>query len=68
MVINTNEPKVCTIEQIEQFLNVSLLVEFSKSTGRNDAEPYAHVSRVLERFNYHQRNKRERGLLLRDLP
>ena len=67
MVINTNEPKVCTIEQIEQFLNVSLLVEFSKSTDGDDAEPYAHVSRVLKRFDYHQRNERERGLLLRYL-
>ena len=67
MVINMNESKLCTIEQIEQFLNASALVEFSKSTDGDDAERYAHISRVLKRFDYHQRNKCERGLLLRYL-
>ena len=62
-----NESKLCTIAQIEQFLNASALVEFSKSTGGDDADRYAHISRVLKRFDYHQRNKRERGLLLRYL-
>ena len=67
MVINMNESKLCTIEQIEQFLNASALVEFSKSTDGDDVERYAHISRVLKRFDYHQRSKRERGLLLRYL-
>jgi transposase InsO family protein len=62
MVINMNESKLCTIEQIEQFLRASTLVEFSAHGG--DAERYAHISRVLKRFDYPQRNKRERGVLL----
>ena len=47
-----NESKLCTIEQIEQFLNASALVAFSKSTEGDDAERYAHISRVLKRFDY----------------
>ena len=57
-----NESKLSTIEQIEQFLKASTLVEFSAHGG--DAERYAHISRVLKRFDYPQRNKRERGVLL----
>jgi len=60
-----NESKLCTIEQIEQFLNASRLVEFSKSKYGDDAGRYAHISRVLKRFDYHQCTKRERGVLLR---
>jgi len=62
MVIDMNESKLCTIEQIEQFLRASTLVEFS-SHG-DDTERYVHISRVLKRFDYPQRNKRERGVLL----
>ena len=62
-----NESKLRTIEQIEQFLNASALVEFSKSTDGDDVERDAHISRVLMRFDDRQRNKRERGLLLRYL-
>jgi transposase InsO family protein len=62
MVINMNESKLCTIEQIEQFLKASTLVEFS--AHGDDTERYAHISRVLKRFDYPQRNKRERGVLL----
>ncbi len=60
-----DESRLRTIEQIEQFLGASTLVEFSKHAG--DLERYAHISRVLQRFGYHQRNKRERGVLLRYL-
>lgn len=62
-----NEFKLCTIDQIEQFSNASPLVEFSKSTGGDDAERYARINSVLKRFDYHQRNKRQRGLLPRYL-
>jgi transposase InsO family protein len=65
MVINMDESRLCTIEQIEQFLSASTLVEFSKYG--NDSERYAHISRVLGRFDYPRRNKRERGVLLRYL-
>lgn len=65
MVINMNETRLCTIEQIEQFLSASAQIDFSAHGG--DLERYAHISDVLKRFGYHQRGKRERGVLLRYL-
>ena len=65
MVINMDESRPRTIEQIEQFLGASALVAFSPPAG--DSERYEHISRVLKRFDYPQRNKRERGVLLRYL-
>ena len=57
-----NESKLRTIEQIERFLAGNSEVEFSGY--ENDRERYAHLSRVLKRFDYPKRNKRERGVLL----
>jgi transposase InsO family protein len=65
MVINMNEAKLCTIEQIEQFLTGSADITFSAHGV--DTERYAHISRVLKRFSYHQCSKRDRGVLLRYL-
>lgn len=65
MVINMNETQLCTIEQIEQFLSGSAAIEFS--TAGNDSERYAHISRVLKRFDYPGRSRRERGVLRRYL-
>jgi hypothetical protein len=65
MVINMNETKLCTIEQIEQFLSASTDIVFA--AHGNDVERYAHISRVLKRFDYPNRHKRERGVLLRYL-
>jgi hypothetical protein len=65
MVINMNETRLCTIEQIEQFLSASTQIEFT--AHGNDAQRYEHISRVLKRFDYSRRNKRERGVLLRYL-
>ncbi len=65
MVINMNETKLCTIEQIEQFLIASADIVFA--AHGNDVERYAHISRVLKRFDYRNRNKRGRGVLLRYL-
>ncbi|MBK7674027.1 MAG: transposase family protein [Candidatus Accumulibacter sp.] len=65
MVIDMNEARLMTIEQIEQFLSASTLIEFS-AAGDN-GERYGHISRVLTRFDYPGRNKRERGILLRYL-
>lgn len=62
MVINMNETKLCTIEQIEQFLKASAQVEFTKHG--DDNERYEHISRVLKRFDYPRRTKHERGVLL----
>lgn len=65
MVINMNETRLDTIRQIEQFLSASATIEFSASG--DDSERYAHISRVLKRFDYPRRTKRERGLLRRYL-
>ena len=60
-----NETRLCTIEQIEQFLKASTQIEFSASG--NGRERYDHISGVLERLDYPRRSKRERGVLLRYL-
>ncbi len=65
MVIDMNEERLCTIEQVEQFLCASAPIEFSASG--DDSERYGHISRVLKRFDYPRRGKRERGVLLRYL-
>ena len=62
MVINMDESKLSTIEQIEAFLGASEQVAFTAHEG--DTERYAHISRVLRRFDYPRRGKRERGVLL----
>jgi hypothetical protein len=65
MVINMNESKLCTIEQIEQFLLANAEVAFTAHDG--DLERYAHISGVLQRFDYAHRSKKDRGVLLRYL-
>jgi hypothetical protein len=65
MMINMNETKLCTIEQIEQFLSGCTQIEFTKSG--DDNERYEHISRVLKRFDYPRQGKREKGLLLKYL-
>jgi len=62
MVINMDESQLRTIEQIEQFLNASADVAFTAHGG--DVERYAHISRVLKRFDYPQCNRHDRGVLL----
>jgi hypothetical protein len=65
MVINMTEARLTTIEQIEQFLSASSAIEFS--AAGDDGERYVHISRVLKRFDYPGRKRRERGVLLRYL-
>ena len=60
-----NETRLCTIEQIEQFLSGCLQIEFTKSG--EDSERYEHISRVLKRFDYPRQGKREKGVLLKYL-
>jgi hypothetical protein len=59
MVIHMNEARLTTIEQIVQFLSASISIEFSVAS--DNGERYAHISRVLTRFDYLGRKKRERG-------
>jgi len=61
MVINMSEVKLDTISKIEEFLRGSAEVEFTPDGC--DTERYAHISRVLQRFDYPRCNKRERGVL-----
>lgn len=65
MVIDMNETRLHTIEQIEQFLSANAPIEFS--AAGDDSERYRYISRVLKRFDYPGRNKRERGVLLKYL-
>jgi hypothetical protein len=62
MVINMDESQLRTIEQIEQFLSASAEVAFTAHGG--DVERYAHISRVLKRFDYPQCSRHDRGVLL----
>ena len=57
-----NETQLRTIEQIQQFLDGSVQIEFSPH--EDDRERYAHITRVLKRFDYPLRSKRERGVVL----
>ena len=65
MVINMDESQLRTIEQIEQFLAACAEVTFTAHGC--DVERYAHISRVLKRFDYPRCSKHDRGVLLRYL-
>jgi hypothetical protein len=52
MVINMNETKLCTIAQLQGFLKATPQVSFSGIGEKDDNERYAHISRVLKRFDY----------------
>lgn len=56
MVINMNEARLTTIEQIGPFLGASTAIDFSVAS--DDGERHLQISRVLRRFDYPGRNKR----------
>lgn len=62
MVINMDDTRLTTIAQLEQFLSANAQVGFSPHG--DDAQRYAHISRVLRRLDYPRRTKRERGVVL----
>jgi len=64
MVINMNETKLRTIAQLDAFLRATPEVEFAKVAGDASDERYAHISRVLKRFDYPNRKRPERGVIL----
>ena len=66
MVINMDETKLRTIAQLEEFLAATPGVSFSgvANAATGSDERYAHISRVLKRFDYFHRSKRERGVVL----
>jgi len=64
MVINMDETKLRTIAQLQEFLAATPEVSFTAAAGDDDRQRYAHISRVLKRFDYRQRSKPERGVVL----
>lgn len=65
MVINMDESQLRTIDQIERFLAGSREVVFTAHD--NDVDRYAHISRVLKRFDYPHCSRHDKGVLLRYL-
>ena len=61
-----DETRLRTIEQLEDFLRATPEVAFTAPVmgSAADNQRYEHISRVLARFDYPQRNKRERGVVL----
>jgi len=61
-----DETRLRSIEQLKEFLRATPQVTFAAhSLGVTaDNERYEHISRVLTRFDYPQRNKRECGVVL----
>lgn len=64
MVIEMNEAKLTTLEQLRQFLAGTAAVVFKP--GADDTR-YAHIAEVLRRFQYAGLKRPEKGLVLRYL-
>jgi hypothetical protein len=66
MVIDMDETRLRTIEQLADFLRATPEVAFTAPVmgGAGDNQRYEHISRVLARFDYPRCNKRERGVVL----
>ena len=64
MVINMDESKLRTIEQLQEFLTATPEVSFTGTDDAGDAQRYEHISRVLKRFDYPRCSKRDRGVVL----
>jgi len=63
MVINMNESRLRTIEQLREFLDATPQVQFSAHGGDGDDQRYKHISAVLRRFDYLGCSKTERGVV-----
>ena len=61
-----DETRLRTIEQLQLFLDATPEVAFTapEAGSAADSQRYEHISRVLARFDYPRRNKRERGVVL----
>jgi len=64
MVIDMNEKKLTTLEQLRQFLVGTAGVDFQP--GQDDTR-YAHIADVLRRFQYHRLKRPDKGVVLRYL-
>ncbi len=61
-----DETKLRTIAQLSAFLDATPVVSFTGiavAAGNTD-QRYAHISRVLKRFDYPHRKKAKRGVIL----
>jgi len=65
MVIDMNEKKLVTLDQLREFLAATSEVEF-QGCGQND-ERYRHIEAVLKRFGYGRLARADKGLVLRYL-
>jgi len=65
MVIDMDEAKLTTLEDIRAFLAGTTAVEFSVC-GKED-ERYGHIAAVLNRFGYKRLKKPDKGLVVRYL-
>jgi transposase InsO family protein len=65
MVIDMNEKRLVSVEQLKAFLAVTVEVEF-QGCGR-DEERYRHIEDVLKRFGYGRLKKPDKGVVLRYL-
>ena len=59
-----DETKLRSIAQLQEFLDATPEVSFTGAMGNDDTQRYEHISRVLRRFDYPQRSKSERGVVL----
>ena len=66
MVIDMNETKLTTLEQLRAFLAGTDEVRFC-ATGKGADERYRHIAGVLARFGYKRLKKPDKGLILRYL-
>jgi len=66
MVIDMNEAKLTTLEQVRAFLAGTAEVGFCVPEVGEDGR-YAHIAAVLSRFGYQRLKKPDKGLILRYL-
>jgi transposase InsO family protein len=66
MVIDMNETKLTTLEQVRSFLAGTAEVGFCATKGGED-ERYRQIAAVLSRFGYRELKKPDKGLILRYL-
>jgi hypothetical protein len=65
MVIDMNEKKLVTLEQLKAFVAVTTEVQF-QGCGQ-DEDRYRHIEDVLKRFCYGRLKKPGKGIVLRYL-
>ena len=65
-MIDMNETRLTTLEQVRSFLAGTVEVGFCATKGGED-ERYRHIAAVLSRFGYRQLRRPDKGLILRYL-